>query len=471
VAGSASLVISILADVSKAANGIDSVDQKLDGFGNAAKRMGETLAGAFSLSKVQQWVTEWVGAARDAQGSARQVQIVFGEQAAGVQAYAKQSANALGLSTAAYQSHAALAGNMLKNLGMSQEDAAKSSQALIERGAAMANVWGGDVGSALEKVEGIMRGRGTAAAKEWGVVVKEGDVNARLLAKGLGDLTGEALESAKAQERLAIFMEQTNAEGERLAAGGVGTGLALQQLSAKTEDLKATLGEALLPVLKAVIPVLQALADLAGRYPKIFTAVVLIFTSLITVIGIATVAAGVFGVTLSAAIWPVTAVVAAIVGLIAVVVLLTRHWDTVSNAAKAAWEWMSKYGALLGPIGAVVQVAAQLAKNWDSVTAAVRAAYGILEKIGSLASKIGGLISKIPGVGSASVPGSYSMAGGASTFAGFGVGFPGGGSPSIVVEVNGDVGDPVVLGRRMVGALEAWVAANGRARLHELVGA
>ena len=470
MAGSASLVISILADVSKASAGIDQVDSKLGNFGDGMKRVGQTIAGAFSLSTVQSWVTEWVGAARDVAGSSRQVAIVFGDQADGVKRMAAETANSLGLSTAAYQSHAALAGNMLKNLGMSQEDAAKSTEQLIERGAAMTNVWGGDVTGALEKVEGIMRGRGTAAAREWGVVVKDADVNARLAAKGMGDLSGEALTAAQAQERLAIFMEQTSAEGERLQSGAVGTGLALQQFSAKTTDLKATLGEALLPVLKAVIPILQELADLAQKYPKIFTAVVLIFTGLITVIGIATVAAGVFGVTLSAAIWPVTAVVAAIVGLIAVVVLLTRHWDTVASAAKAAWDFMSKYGALLGPIGAVVQVVALLAKNFDSVKSAVSGALGLIEKLIGLASKVGGLLSKIPGIGgSSATPGGSYHFGGPSPFAGGGFAFPAGGA-GVTIEINGDVGDPVLLGRRMVNALEAWVASNGRDRIRELVG-
>lgn len=467
MAGNASLVIAILADVSKANAGIDSVDNKLDGFGNAAKRVGESVAGAFSLGKISAWVQEWVGAARDAAGSSRQVQIVFGDQAAGVQKMAKDTANSLGLSTAAYQSHAALAGNMLKNLGLSQADAAKTTETLMERGAAMANVWGGDVGSALEKVEGIMRGRGTAAAKEWGVVVKDADVNARLLAKGMGDLTGEALESAKAQERLTIFLEQTTGEAQRLAEGGVGTGLALQQFSAKTEDLKATLGEALLPVLKAVIPVVQALADLAGKYPAIFTTVVLAFTAFVTILSIATLAAGVFGVTLSAAIWPVTAIALGVVALIAVVVLLTKHWDTVTAAVAKAWDWMSKYGALLGPIGASVQVIALIAKNWDLVAGAISKAIGFLEKIVGLAGKVGGLLSKIPGVGSASA-GSYSLAG-ASTF-GPGLSFPGGGGAGITLQINGDVGDPVVLGRRMVSALEAWTAANGRRRLQAILG-
>jgi hypothetical protein len=45
----------------------------------------------------------------------------------------------------------------------------------------------------------------------------------------------------------------------------------------------------------------------------------------------------------------------------------------------------------------------------------------------------------------------------------------GSGSPQIVVNIAGDVGDPVVLGRRVVAALDAYTSANGRRRLSELV--
>jgi hypothetical protein len=41
-------------------------------------------------------------------------------------------------------------------------------------------------------------------------------------------------------------------------------------------------------------------------------------------------------------------------------------------------------------------------------------------------------------------------------------------APSITF--TGDVGDPMLAGRRIVGALETWAAANGRRRLAALVG-
>jgi hypothetical protein len=469
------LTISILSDVSKAVQGIDSVDSKLGTFGDAAKRMGQTVAGAFSLSKIGDWAKEWVGAARDAAGGAVQVGVVFGDQAGRIKDYAKENANALGLSNAAYLQHAALAGNTLKNVGYSTDEAAKQTQLLIERAAAMSNVYGGDVTEALEKVEGIMRGRGLAAAKEWGLSIKESDVNARLAAKGLKDLAGDELNAAKEAERLAIFFEQTSAEGDRLAQGTIGLGLQMQQLDAKTTDAKATLGEAFLPIIKALLPIVNTLADAVGRYPKIFQAVVLVVLGLAAAFSIATLATGVFGVTMAAVFWPITAVIAIIAALIAIVVLLVKYWDQVSAAAKAAFEFVEKWWFLFGPLGQIVALVGVLARNWDTVTGAISAAFGVLQKLMDLAGKVGGLLSKIPGIGGSSIGGIGGA--GAGTFGatpfggpGFGVGSSSSG-PVIQLTVNGDVGDPVILGRRMVAALDAYVATNGRDRLHTLLGA
>jgi len=466
------LTISILADVAKAVQGIDSVDSKLGTFGDAAKRMGQTVAGAFSLSKISDWAQEWVGAARDAAGGAKQVSVVFGEQARAVQEYAKENANALGLSNAAYLKHAALAGNTLKNMGFSTEEAAKQSQILIERAAAMANVFGGDVSDALENVEGIMRGRGMAAAKAWGINVKETDVTARLAAKGLSDLSGEALTTARETERLAIFMEQTTNAGDKMAASGAGLGLQMQQMDAKVTDAKATLGEALLPILIAIIPIVQKLADVIGRHPKLFQAVTLTVVGLAAAFGIATMVAGVFGVTMAAVFWPITAAIAVIAALIAIVVLLTRNWESVTAAAKAAWDFVDRWWFLFGPLGQIVKVVQLLADNWGKVTGAISAAYDVLRKLMDLAGKVGGLLSKIPGIGGASAGTFATVGGGPQPFGAGTIGFPGAGAgASIQVVVNGDIGDPVILGRRIVGALEAWGAANGRDRLRTLVGA
>ena len=69
-------------------------------------------------------------------------------------------------------------------------------------------------------------------------------------------------------------------------------------------------------------------------------------------------AAGVWATTVAMLANPVGLIVLAIVGLIAALVLLVKHWDTVTGALKFAWNWIKGnwpllVGILLGPFGIV----------------------------------------------------------------------------------------------------------------------
>ena len=69
-------------------------------------------------------------------------------------------------------------------------------------------------------------------------------------------------------------------------------------------------------------------------------------------------AAGVWATTVAMLANPLTWIVLAIVGLIAALVLLVKHWDTVTDALKFAWNWIKGNwpllaSILLGPFGIV----------------------------------------------------------------------------------------------------------------------
>ena len=73
----------------------------------------------------------------------------------------------------------------------------------------------------------------------------------------------------------------------------------------------------------------------------------------------ATVATAAFGVVMTVATGPIGLIILGIVGLIAALVLLVKHWDTVTDALKFAWNWIKGnwpllVGILLGPFGIVI---------------------------------------------------------------------------------------------------------------------
>ena len=376
-------------------------------------------------------------------------------------------------------------GIALQGYGVSAHDAAGMSEQLVNRSADIAKVFGTDTETVLGKVTSAMRGR-TQGVKDYGV------------------------EIAKGSDTTAIFNQFMAQTAE--TAGRSDTTMAT--FHATMGDLTATLGQALIPVIMALMPLVQGIADWATNNHAAFVAIVLVLSGLALIFGVAATAAGIFAAASLAAVWPILLVVAGIVALVAIIVLVIKYWGDLVGWLQTAISWVDKVidklGILVlafGPIGAVILVienfstAWNLAKTavdavhdavvlvwdiannaatsaidgfknaWDGVKKAVNAVHDAISSVwdlaGKVADKIGGIISKIPGLHSAdatpppAAPGATAY--GASPYAA-----PVSFAPTI--NISGDIGDPTLAGRRIVAALEAWTASNGRRRIAALVG-
>lgn len=187
-----------------------------------------------------------VEAASRAEQSVGGVGAVFGKQAGEIEKAAARAAKSLGLSATSYRELATVLGAGLKNKGI--KDYAGESQKLIKIGADLAAQYGGDTTTAVEALASAMRGESDPIEK-YGVSLNESAVNAELAARGQTKLKGAALDTAKAQARLAIITRQTaDAQG---AFGRESNTLAgkQQRAQAQYENLQATLGQKLLPAM------------------------------------------------------------------------------------------------------------------------------------------------------------------------------------------------------------------------------
>jgi hypothetical protein len=183
-------------------------------------------------------------------------------------------------------------------------------------------------------------------------------------------------------------------------------------------------------------------------------------------------------------------------GPVAAAILVIKHFSEIWSAVKAVVDtvWsaiQAVVNIVSGPLTAVwagvksavdgiksaVQLVVDLVNGaftaaWNGVKAIIdgvkgavdavkNAAQGVVDKINSITSAPGKLLDKLnPFAAGATYA---SGAPGPSTSAATG------GGGSVVINIAGDVADPVVLGRRIVAALDAYTSANGRRRLAELV--
>lgn len=198
------------------------------------------------------FVGDSIGAASDMGETISKVSTVFGDSAAGILAWSETSAQAFGLSKQAALDAAGGLGNMFMQLGAGSEQAGTVSQDMVQLAADLAsfhNAAGGTT-EVLDTMTAAFRGEYdsvqrfiptiNAASVELKALEMTGKANAK-------ELTN--LEKALAVQ--AIMMENAGAAAGDFAR--TSDGLANQQriLDAQMANLKATVGEALLPVMLA----------------------------------------------------------------------------------------------------------------------------------------------------------------------------------------------------------------------------
>lgn len=228
-------------------------------------RMAGPLVAALGVGAVIKGVGDMIGAASDLQQSVGGVEAVFGKYAKGVKKDSEGAAQSVGLSKNAYNELITVSGALLKNKGIS--DFAGQSKNLINIGADLSAQFGGSTKDAVDALNAAMRGE-SDPIERYGVSLNETSVNAFLAAKGLSKLKGPALEQAKTQARLALITKQTaDAHGAFARESDTLAGKQ-QRVSAAFENVKATIGTALLPAMAGITEVAgKVVAWLAEKIP------------------------------------------------------------------------------------------------------------------------------------------------------------------------------------------------------------
>ncbi|MHB2252825.1 aggregation-promoting factor C-terminal-like domain-containing protein [Corynebacterium aurimucosum] len=299
--------------------------------------------------------------AAEAEQSYGAVESIFADHAQGIIDKSKQAATEVGVSGREYRELSANMGAMLKNMGMPMDEVADKSQNLVGVAADLAATFGGTTKEAVESVTSLLRGE-TDPIEKYGVSIKQADIEARMAADGLDNLSGEAEKQAKAQTLLKLLTEQTaSAQGQ--FARETDTAAHKQQVAtAKYNDAKEAIGTALLPIMAELADKAASVAQVIGEHPAIFIAVAgAVGTVSAAIVGAAMIAPvltawsaaataantsmmGLAASTIAAAA-PVVAVIAAIAALgVALWAFFTKTetgreiWETFTNFISEAWD-------------------------------------------------------------------------------------------------------------------------------------
>jgi phage-related protein len=157
-------------------------------------------------------------------------------------------------------------------------------------------------------------------------------------------------------------------------------------------ETQESIGKALLPVLEQITPILQGIASFVQKNSSWLVPLAGAIGAIVLAVKAWSAAQAILNIVLEAN--PIGLIVLAIAGLVAAIVVLVKNWDTVSAAAKAAWDtilgvvqgafdwvktnWPLLLGILTGPIGLAV---VEIQRHWDSILGGIKDLVGTITRI------------------------------------------------------------------------------------------
>lgn len=228
------------------------------GLTGATTGIGKNMAGMFAAlgiglaaSKLKDFAAASVDAASSLTEQASKAGVVFGEQAGQINRFAKNAADAVGLSERAALEATGTFGNLFRAIGLGTGPAAQMSTRLVTLGSDLASFNDVDPTVALNALRSGLVGE-TEPLRNFGVNMNDATLKVEALKLGLISSTSEAMSPAiKAQAAYALILAQTTTAQGDFARTSDSLANRQRQLAANMENLRATLGEALLPAMTA----------------------------------------------------------------------------------------------------------------------------------------------------------------------------------------------------------------------------
>ena len=366
------------------------MDSMRDAAGRAAGKVGEfaqkhqVQAGiiAGGIGALGKNMADYASEAEQSYGA---VESIFAGHADQIVAKSQEAAHQVGLSGREYRELASTTGAMLKNMGMPMDEVSGKTQDLVALGADLAATFGGPTKDAVDAIGSLLRGEADPIER-YGVSIKKADVNARLAAKGLSDLEGEALKQAEAQELLAMLTEQT-ADAQGQFARETDTAAHKQQVAtAAIDDAREKIGTLLLPIMAEAMEKAAQVAGVIAEHPQLFAAIAAAIGGLAgSVVVIAQVTKAVEGLSVAFKLlgpaltgpWgPLIAALTAVVGALTWFFTQTetgqRLWAQFTEFFQGAFQ--SASDAVIGAFSWLIEKWNEAQQVWEVASAAMRAA-------------------------------------------------------------------------------------------------
>lgn len=386
---SRTLQVVITGDASGAKGAFKDAEGGADSFGSKMSDLGGKLMGFGAKMSVGVTLPLALlgkaafNAASDMNESMSKVDAIFEGNAGKIRRWADGAAEDFGQSSRSALDAAGSFGNMFLQLGIGIEPATKMSKKMTELASDFASFHNADITEVIQAQSAAFRGE-YDALQRFVPTINAAAVETKALAMTGKDNADSLTQQEKAAATYALMMEGAGkalGDFDRTAGGAANK---QRQLTAKFEDAKAKIGEALIPIFQQLAGVLSTLADKFSSLSPGMQNLVVIGALAAAAIGPLATALGGIVTIVGLLASPIIAVGVAIGALIGFAVLLYLKWDEVWNAVAkhpALLLILAPLGAILLPIIALVGAIKLVQEHWGTIWPIVQ---GIVEGVWSV---------------------------------------------------------------------------------------
>lgn len=218
---------------------------------DSLKAIGGAMAAAFAVDKIKDFAVQTITAASDLNETLSKTNQIFGSSADAIVQWSEDSSNAVGMSQTAALDAADTFAIFGKSAGLTGKDLTGFSTNLVSTAADFASFANTSPAEAIDAIGAALRGE-TEPIRKYGLMLDDATIKQEAVRQGLIKTTKDAIDPAK-KALVVNGLIQAFAKGQKIAGDFARTsgGLANQQriLSAKVDNAKASIGQALLPVM------------------------------------------------------------------------------------------------------------------------------------------------------------------------------------------------------------------------------
>ncbi len=248
------LKLALLADTKDFIKGLDKADKESRSFsdklGTALKAGALAFAalGAAAGAMAIKIGKDAIGAASDFSEEISKARVIFGDASKDIEDFAKTAADSLGQSRKQAVNAASTFATLGKAAGLTGKDLSKFSIGFVKLASDLASFNNTSPEDAIQAIGAALRGE-AEPIRRYGILLNDATLKNEALALGLIKTTKDALSPANKvlAAQAAIYKQTSDAQGD-FARTSDGLANSQRQLAANIEDVKITLGEALLPV-------------------------------------------------------------------------------------------------------------------------------------------------------------------------------------------------------------------------------